>query len=299
MANCPNCNATLPTELVTCPECGVVLQPRSASLVLSASAADPRPVSSLSDAPTRHNYRYGAIALLAVGIITVGWLVYTGKQVAREASNRTTARCRLKIIGSAAYSFTTAFGHFPPRNLPTLTRVASVQIDPDAVPQSFFTDLLPYIDKSSLYDQMKPTLPWTHPDQKVVFQSIVSTYQHPSVPVAPKNDDGYALANFATNSKCICDTKTVTVREITDGTSNTMLLGTVNAGFQGWGDPTNYRDPAKGFGGGPEAFGAIGRETGVQILLFDGAVRTVSLATSPEILQRLGDPRDGLPIKDF
>lgn len=299
MADCPNCNAASPSEAVTCPACGVVLQPRSGLLDLSASAANSVPVSSLIDARTRNNYRYGAIAFLVVGIIAVGWLVYTGKQMAREASNRTTARCRLKQLGLAAHNFNDQFHHFPPRNLPTLTHDASVQIDPYSVPQSFFTDLLPYIDKGSLYNQMKPSLPWTHPDQKVVFQSIVSTYQHPSVPVAPKNDDGYALAHFATNSKCICDTKTVTVREITDGTSNTMLLGTVNAGFQGWGDPTNYRDPAKGFGGGPEAFGAIGRETGVQILLFDGAARTVSLETSPEILQRLGDPRDGLPIKDF
>lgn len=166
------------------------------------------------------------------------------------------------------------------------------------MPQAFFTDILPYIDQFTLHQQVQYGLPWTHADNKTVFATILSTYQHPSVPVAPRDEDGYALAHYATNSRVICDTKTVKLSEITDGTSNTMMLGTVNAGFQAWGDPTNYRSPSKGFGGGPEAFGAIGRETGVQILLFDGSVRSVSVKLQQEFIERICDPRDGQSFCD-
>ena len=62
------------------------------------------------------------------------------------------------------------------------------------------------------------------------------------------------------------------IANITDGTSNTMMAGTVNDGFKAWGDPTNHRDPSSGFGGGPTSFGAPNRRF-VTILMFDGSVR--------------------------
>ena len=38
------------------------------------------------------------------------------------------------------------------------------------------------------------------------------------------------------------------LRDITDGTSNTMMAGEVAVGFKPWGDPSNVRDPAAGDG---------------------------------------------------
>ena len=143
----------------------------------------------------------------------------------------------------------------------------------------------------------RPT-PWKNAANKAAFGTIVSSYQHPSVPDAPRNEEGYALAHYATNSRVICDTKTSRLSEITDGTSNTVLVGMVNAGFQPWGDPTNYRDPANGFGGGPDAFGTPNRNGIIHFLRADGSVLRVRSTLSPVLCERLGDPRDGQAVND-
>lgn len=303
MLNCPNCNGLVPNRLQTCPGCGVVVRhaPSTApdnEVVTSPLGLKRGEPSTDSTNIGRRRFRPVILAgLFLAGVVST--MMYLGIQQSREAVRRTTARCRLKQLGLASHNFSDQFGHFPPKNLHTLTKDPAITISSSAVPQSFFTDILPYIDQAALYNRLDTTLPWKNPAQQPVFSAVISTYQHPSVPKPPRNEEGYALAHYATNSKCICDTKTVTLAEITDGTSNTMLLATVNDGYQAWGDPTNYRDPGKGFGGGPEAFGAIDRGNLIQVLMFDGSVRSVSANTPIDICTKLGDPRDGQPIGDF
>lgn len=275
MLNCPNCSAVVRGHTLTCDACGAVF---------------------------RHPHRRwlsGTLVAVLFLIGVFGTLIYGGVRTAREASQRTTARCRLKLLGSAAYSFESTHKHFPPRNLPSITKNSSIAIASGAVPQSFLADLLPYMNETALFSQMNSQVPWTNTANKPVYSTVIPNYLHPMAPNPPRNEEGYALTHFATNSKCICDTKTVTLAEITDGTSNTMLLTTVNADFQAWGDPTNYRDPSHGFGGGPDAFGAIGREKFVQILMFDGSVKSVPTTLSLDISTKLGDPRDGQTRLDF
>lgn len=308
MFHCPNCNTTVPDEALTCGGCGVLLRGTNALTAVPAKQRmiiAPAPVVSelSSPIPDGSNSRsfarfgYAAVAILIVSVL--GGLLYRGVEQARDASRRTTTRCRLKILGSSTYNFEATHKHMPPRNLPSLTKSPSVTVAADEVPQSFFTDILPYIGQPELYGQLNSRLPWTNAANKPVFSTIISTYMDPRVPNPPRNEDGNAIAHVATNSKCICDTKTITLTEITDGTSNTMLLATVNAGFQAWGDPTNYRDPSKGFSGGPDTFGPIGRDAFVQVLLFDGSVRSVAVTTPLDICTKLGDPRDGQPMGDF
>ncbi len=308
MFPCPNCNTSVPDDALTCGGCGVFLRSTNPPTVVPAEqrmTIAPVPVESklsspIPDGPKSRSFArfgYAAVAILIVSVL--GGLLYSGVEQARDASRRTMTRCRLKQLGLAAYNFSDQYKHFPPRNLPSLTKSPSVTVADDEVPQSFFTDILPYIGQPELYGQLNSRLPWTNAANKPVFSTIISTYMDPRVPHPPRNEDGYAIAHFATNSKCICDTKTVTLAEITDGTSNTMLLGTVNAGFQAWGDPTNYRDPSHGFGGGPDAFGPIDRDQFVQVLLFDGSAKTLSVKTPIDICKKLGDPRDGQPLGDF
>jgi hypothetical protein len=57
-----------------------------------------------------------------------------------------------------------------------------------------------------------------------------------------------------------------------DGTSNTILLGEVTAGYRPWGHPLNLRDPAHGLGDRPDQFGAYWSRSAF-FAMADGSVR--------------------------
>ena len=87
----------------------------------------------------------------------------------------------------------------------------------------------------------------------------------------------------------------VRLRDIVDGTSNTIIVGEVTTGLKSWGDPTNLRDPADGLGNTPQQFGLRRRPAGegAQFLMTDGAVRFISTEVDPEVLKALSTPDGG------
>jgi hypothetical protein len=86
--------------------------------------------------------------------------------------------------------------------------------------------------------------------------------------------------------------------EITDGTSNAILAGEVNANFEPWGKPGNCRDPRLGLNKSPHGFGSpfIG---GGHFLMADGAVKFISENIDPQVLKAIATPDGGEPVGDF
>ncbi len=67
-----------------------------------------------------------------------------------------------------------------------------------------------------------------------------------------------------------------------------------------WGDPANRRDPAAGFGSGPDQFSSMDQDSGgVNMLMMDGAVRFISNSVNPDVLKNLADPAGGVPVGEF
>lgn len=220
-------------------------------------------------------------------------LLLPAVQGAREAARRTQARNNLKQIGLAAHNFHDMSGHFPPLVLP------GEEVSEEAgIGQSWMTDLLPIVDHAALYVSIDRKLAWNDPANATPFKTVVRMFQNPSDPGPPIDDDGYALAHFASNSQVISDRRRLSIREIRDGTSNMILAGSIKEGAKAWGDPTNHRDPANGVNGGPDEFGSYHQNGDVLFLMADGSVRVVSKSIDPETLRRLANPDDGLPIPD-
>lgn len=321
MPKCPKCDTVVEKGLLQCPGCGVKFRqkppppPEDEAEEIEDFADDEdedvRPTRSKKASRSKKGGKSKSssstilIVIASLGVFSVCFcvpiliaLLLPAVQQAREAARRTQVRNNLKQIGLAAHNCHDTYNKFPPRGVPVLQGIPMNDLEANMVPQSFFTDLLPYVDQAPLYQQLQRGQAWNDPVNKVPLAMVIPSYLNPSVPTPPVNGEGHAVAHFATNGRAISNTSTVGIRNITDGTSNTMMVGTLNDGFKAWGDPTNFRDPSVGFGGGPNAFGAPNRSV-AHILMFDGSVRYVSVTLPPDICAKLADPQDGQVLGDF
>ncbi len=181
----------------------------------------------------------------------------------------------------------------------TSPRSASKAIfPPEEQLQSWQVDILPYLDQGPLYDQIQRDKPWDDPANQAAFSVTIPTFLNPSVPSDPTNEQGYALSHYAANSRVMSATTRVSLADITDGTSNTLLAGDVRDGFRPWGDPANARDPARGLQGTADTFGSY-HVGGANFLLADGSVRFIGNNIDPAVMESLATPDGGEPAPSF
>lgn len=232
-------------------------------------------------------------AMLLSGCLLVGGpcliaLLLPAVQQAREAARRTTSRNNLHQMGLAMHNFHDAEGHW----------VSGATTGSDGEPaHSWQTHLLPYVDQRPLYQTIDLDVAWDDRVQGSAFQTVVPVYHHPSQ-TELFTAEGYATSHYAGNVNVLLTDSELTIREVTDGISNTIVAGEVTRGFRAWGDPTNLRDPAGGIGAGPDQFGSSS-PGGANMLLMDGSVRFISENISPQILQALSTPDGGETVGSF
>lgn len=162
---------------------------------------------------------------------------------------------------------------------------------------SWQTGLLPYLDASPIYSKINFRVPWDDPVNVPHFQKEYRAYCRAS-DEPKRNAEGWGISHWAANERVIFPNSSVRVRDITDGTANTIAAGEVFGNFSPWGRPGNWRDPAQGINKGPNSFGNPNFSNG-QFLLLDGSVRTISENIDSETLRRLADPKDGQPVGEF
>lgn len=222
----------------------------------------------------------GLMMLCIVPILIA--LLLPAVQQAREAARRTQSNNNLKQIGLAAHNFHDANGHFPPADL-----------KPGESPQSWLTELLPYVGQPLLYGNINRQAPWNDASNRSAMTIPVLTYLNPSLKEQTDPATGFALAHYAGNTYIFGGEKPLPIRDIIDGTSNTILAGSVVGGLKPWGDPMNLRDPSDGIGNGAKQFLLRERAHGASFLMADGSVRFVSDSVAPNVLHALADYKDG------
>lgn len=250
-----------------------------------------------------------AIVLLmfAAGTAMIGathqvvWLLTSDKRFlqsswnARESSQ---SRNNLKQIGLALHNYHDVFTVFPPGG--TFDRVGRGH-------HSWQTFLLPFTDQAPLYNTIDFDVPWNETRNQPQMQTGIPVYFNPGVPAdrhARESDQfdsaGYGLSHYAANGRVLEGNGKLAIKQVTDGTSNTILAGEVNAQFKPWGDPTNMRDPALGINRSPAGFGGPWNPErgGAQFLLGDGSVRFLRNDIDPRILDALSTPNGGESLED-
>jgi hypothetical protein len=146
----------------------------------------------------------------------------------------------------------------------------------------WMTTALPYMWVRT--DQIDFTIPWNDPRNAQNFKTFIPYYLNPSVGVA-RDAEGYGLSHFAGNGH-VLKRKPVSLSELPNGASNTLLIGEVAAHFQAWGRPLTERDPTAGLNTTPDGFASPTGDA-VMFVFADGSVRSVRADVDPEVLRRM------------
>lgn len=196
--------------------------------------------------------------------------------VVNEAGHRKEAEpdhnLRMLAIGMSNYHET--FGVLPPGGVYSADNVAQ---------HSWQTMLLPYLTELDLYRRFDFNVPWTHPRNQQWFQYRVVAYETPGL--EPMRN-GFALSHIAGNEHVFSKNSRVRYIDFKRGRGKTMLAGQVSAGFKPWGQPDNWRDPARGLHFDESTFGGPSDGRTV-VLMANGSIRVLAKDTDIEVLRAM------------
>ncbi len=230
-------------------------------------------------------------------------LLLPAVQQAREAARRTQSRNNLKQIGLALHNYHDTFNKFP-----TGTVVESANDVEDRL--SWQVSILPYIEQAPLYNGFDMQKPFNKQvdDNSVTIR--IPVYTNPSLPAARGfemggSTDYVGIAGLGVDGpkKKVGDKGAGafaydhprSMRDITDGTSNTLGVGDVSGdrGFWARGGKSTIRAfTVKPYLKGPDGF-AGAHVGGGHFLLLDGSVRFISDNIDANVLEALATIQGG------
>ena len=224
--------------------------------------------------------------LVAFGIVAVLIALFLPSvRRGREPARRTQCRNNLKNIALALHNYHDAYQAFPP----------AYTVDDEGQPlHSWRTLILPFLEQTSLYESIDLTKPWDDPVNAEAYNAILPVYECPSAET-PANSTTY-MAVVGPDA-CFQPTQPRPLSEITDGTSNTLMVIEVSPN-----DAVHWMAPqdvgtrfALTFNEDSE----LAHEGGTQTALADGSVRFLSAKTSDANRQALTTVAGGETLSEF
>jgi prepilin-type processing-associated H-X9-DG protein len=282
MPTCPECEERISKDDTTCPFCGAEIEVQMRS--------------SRSRTRTKKGMSGWVIALIvcaALGVLLVCSgvpiaLLLPAVQQAREAARRSMCKNNLKQIGLALHNYHDRYGTFPPAYI----------ADANGKPMhSWRVLILQQLDRDDLYRQYNFAEPWDGPNNSRLLSQMPTVYACPSHGAVPgETTTAYAAA---IGDKCVLGpNRGRKVSEITDGTSNTLLIAEASELGIPWMKPDDVDIKLHGSIGDPQGFSSrhVG---GIHVLMADGAVRFISQSIAPQTLQSLFTANGDEPVPDF
>ena len=271
---CPACAAAIDGSEEICPSCQGQVGVIEARGSQRASGAEHN-VQSMSWLGRLALEGGACLALLA---LLVALLMPKGGP--REAAWRKQCRSNLSRIAQAMRNYHDTYGSFPP----------AVTYSADGKPMhSWRVLLLPFLGEEGLSARYNRNEPWDSPANSQLLSRMPKVYGCPSsppelgvthyaVPVGPRT--------------MFPPERGVAVREITDGTSNTIMVLETHGSNLNWMAPVDMTVSAGVPGAQPAVFSSL-HTGGFHVSLADGAVRYLSYdVATPQMLDAMLS-RDG------
>jgi prepilin-type processing-associated H-X9-DG protein len=228
----------------------------------------------------------GMILVIAVIGILIALLV-PAVHASREAARQAMCANHLKQIGLALAAYQEAHGCLPP---------ACITDETGKPMHSWRVLILPFLDQKALYDLYDFDEPWDSPNNRMVTNTPLVFFQCPSAGQTNRPETNYVM--IVGPETIAYENSAVRVSDITDGASNTiMVVETAEPGIH-WAEPRDLKFNELNLRINDGSGRGIGsRHSGrANVVFCDGSVRSLSNSTEPEMLRRLINRKDQMPI---
>lgn len=247
----------------------------------------------------------GSSAGIIIAIVLVGFVVFAGigvalllpaVQAAREAARRMQCSNNLKQIALAMHNYHDTYKAFPP--------AYTVDTDGNRL-HSWRTLLLPYLEQNPLYDQIDLDKPWDAPENRHLADIVIPTYACPSHPNEGTSYTHYmVIVGSSKNGEdervpgpLFQGEQPPRMRDVIDGTSNTILVVEVKDSQTSWMEPTDLSmDQMQMIINGGSTDPGSHHHGGMQVALADGSVRFIAETIDRDTWRNLITRDDGVPV---
>lgn len=180
----------------------------------------------------------GSTLFVILAIVGIGFLACAGLgallllpavQVTRASARQSMSRGHLTQIVIALHSYHDTHGTFPP----------AVVKDADGNPlYSGRVLLLPYLEQAALYERFDKSKAWDSPENINLSRTSIETFLDPANTRPEKYRSDYV---FVTGTRTVFDGgQSTRIADITDGTSNTLIVIETSSGPSSWAAPQEW-----------------------------------------------------------
>ncbi|MEZ6063284.1 MAG: DUF1559 domain-containing protein [Planctomycetaceae bacterium] len=300
-------DAELPITIADLPPAELIVRPLFPNVTVTTSDSDGIHITSrqsLPGIPFIGSIGEGSgLATAAIGTA----LLLPAIQQAREAARRTQSRNNLKQIALALHNYHDVYGSFPSGTHPNEKLKPEERI-------SWLAAILPFLEQQPLYQTIDFEESWDDASNERGAMTRVPSYLNPgsvAAVVGPGETHYVGIAGVGKDAPMLPVTskragvfgynRKTRIRDITDGTSNTIMTSEASGDFGPWmaGGNASIRSlTTKPYINGPDGIGGPYRG-GVNVGLADGSVRFVSENIDPRVFELLSAMADGEVIPQF
>lgn len=280
---CPHCGVEtlVADEFIgrsgPCASCGKQIQVDSAGPTTGAPAPA-KPGGSSTAVVVAVVLLVGVAGFFVCGGILVA-LLLPAVQSAREAARRMQCTNNLKQIALALHNYHDKHGSFPP----------AYTVDEDGQPlHSWRTLILPELGQGALFNQIDLDEPWNSGSNATLATTPIMVYRCPSSPTGSCNYVALVGPGGVFEGE-----NPISLRDITDGAANTLLVVEVAGRTQSWMEPVDLdvsRMPLAINAGKPGFKGnsiSSWHPGGVNVALADGSIRFLSDTMAMSVFQAM------------